>query len=74
MGIRTQNFFILKHHNVEGEITYRGIKNLYGTWVEKVEDIIEVASNYFDSLFNAGTCSQIDDCLNTVPHKMTLDM
>ena len=39
-----------------------------------MEDIAKVASNYFDSLFNVGTCSQIDDCLNTVPHKMTPDM
>ena len=42
--------------------------------MEEREDIAEVATNYFDSLFNAGTCSQIDECLNTVSHKMTPDM
>ena len=42
--------------------------------MEEKEDIVEVATNYFDSLFNAGTCSQIDECLNTVSQKMTPDM
>ena len=30
-----------------------------GEWVEEVEEIAEVATNYFDSLFNAGVCDQI---------------
>ena len=42
--------------------------------MEEKEDIAEVATNYFDGLFNVGTCSQIDECLNTVPHRVTPDM
>lgn len=42
--------------------------------MEEKEDIVEVATNYFDSLFNAGACSQMDECLNTVLHKVTPDM
>ena len=33
-----------------------------------------VAANYFDNLFTIGTCSQIDDCLNTMPYKLTPEM
>ena len=33
-----------------------------------------VAANYFDNLFTTGTCSQIDDCLNTMPYKLTPEM
>ena len=42
--------------------------------MEEEEEIAVVAANYFDSLFNAGTCPQIDDCLSTVPHKLTPEM
>lgn len=52
----------------------KGIKDRDGNWVEEKEDIAQVATNYFDSLFNAGTCSQMDECLNTVMSKVTLDM
>ena len=45
-----------------------------GNWVEEKEDIVEVATNYFDSFFNASACSQMDECLNTVLHKVTPDM
>ena len=27
-----------------------------GEWVEEVEKIAEVVTNYFDSLFNVGVC------------------
>ena len=50
------------------------IKNMDGNWVEEKEDIVEVAINYFDSLFSADACSQMDECLNTVLHKVTPDM
>lgn len=33
-----------------------------------------MATNYFDGLFNAGTWSQIDEYLNTIPHRVTPDM
>ena len=37
-----------------------------------MEEVANVAITYFESLFNAGACDQIDDCLSA--HKMTLDM
>lgn len=33
-----------------------------------------MAHDYFDSLFNAGTCDQIDECLSTVANKVTPNM
>ena len=42
--------------------------------MEEIEDIAGVETNYFDSLFNVGTCSQMEDCLNTMMSKVTPDM
>ena len=42
--------------------------------MEEVEEIAKVATNYFDSLFNAGVCDQIQECLNAVEHRITPDM
>ena len=39
-----------------------------------MEDIANVATGYFDSLFCAGTCDQMEECLNAVPRKVTPDM
>ena len=51
-----------------------GIKNANGVWVEKVKEVAEVASNYFMNIFKAGTCDRMEDCLTTVPNKLTDDM
>ena len=39
-----------------------------------MEDIARVASDYFEELFSAGPCDQMDECLEAVPCKVTLDM
>ena len=39
-----------------------------------MEEIADVAIIYFESLFNASACDQIDDCLSAAQQKMTLDM
>ena len=31
----------------------RGIKNAQGQWVEEIEDVVEVASDYFHTIFHA---------------------
>ena len=51
-----------------------GIKNANEQWVEEVEEIVEVATNYFDSLFNAGVCDQIQEYLNVVAYQITPDI
>ena len=50
------------------------IKNSEDSRVEDVEDIAKMAHDYFDSLFNVGTCDQIDECLSTVAKKVTPNM
>ena len=39
-----------------------------------MDDISQVAINYFENLFHVGTCTQVDDCLSTMEHKVTPDM
>lgn len=35
---------------------------------------MEVAVNYFENIFNSSTCDRMEECLNSVPHRMTSDM
>ena len=73
METRTQ-FFHSKASQRRRRNHIKRIKNSEGDWVEEEEDIVMVAVDYFDNLFTAGTCSKIDDCLNTVPYKLTPEM
>ena len=51
-----------------------GIKDANGVWVEEVEVVAEVASDYFMNIFNAGTCDRMEECLSIVNQKITDDM
>ena len=42
--------------------------------MEEIEDIADVATNYFETLFNSEGNGQMDDCLNTVNHRVTPEM
>ena len=39
-----------------------------------MEDIVGVAQDYFEKLFTTGTCERLEECLDTVSPKLTLDM
>ena len=43
-------------------------------WVDQIEDVADVATNYFEKIFNSGTCDRMEECLNAVSHKMTSNM
>ena len=43
-------------------------------WVDQIEDVADVATNYFEDIFKASTCDRLEECLNAVPHKMNSDM
>ena len=73
-GDKNTKFFHSKASQRRRRNHIKRIKNSEGDWVEEEEDIVMVAVDYFDNLFTAGTCSQIDDCLNTVPYKLTPEM
>jgi len=73
-GDKNTKFFHAKASQRRRRNHIQGIKDRDGNWVEEKEDIAEVATNYFNSLFNAGTCFQMNECLNTVMSKVTPDM
>ena len=52
----------------------RGIKNDQGQWVEEIEDVVEVALDYFHTLFHAVASDQMEECLNAVHTRVTEDM
>ena len=45
-----------------------------GKWLEELEDVAGVAVQYFNDLFLSGPCTRIDECLEAVPQKVTIDM
>ncbi|XP_075659071.1 uncharacterized protein LOC142628931 [Castanea sativa] len=45
-----------------------------GNWLEELEDVAGVAVQYFNDLFSSSPCTRIDECLEAVPQKVTLDM
>ena len=73
-GDKNTKFFHAKASQRRRRNHIQRIKDRDGNWVEEIEDIARVATNYFDSLFTVGTCSQMEECLNTVVSKVTLDM
>ena len=42
--------------------------------MEEVEDVARVVVDYFDNLFCAGSCNQMEECLSTVSTEVTPDM
>ena len=42
--------------------------------MEELEEVVAVASDYFESLFHAGACDQMEECLATVPQMVTEEM
>ena len=42
--------------------------------MEEMEDIVNVATGYFDNLFSAGSCDQMEECLDAISRKVTPEM
>ena len=42
--------------------------------MESLEEVVQVASNYFDNLFQASVGDQMEDCLDAVESRVTDDM
>ena len=73
-GDRNTKFFHSKGSQRRRRNYIEGIKDANGVWVEEVEAMAEVVFDYFMNIFNAGTCDRMEECLNTVIHKITDDM
>ena len=73
MGTGTQSFLILKQHRRKKN-HISGIQNSQGQRVKDLEEVVEVASTYFDNLFSIGVADQMEECLNAASNKVTDDM
>ena len=45
-----------------------------GRWLENCEEVTEVVVQYFNDIFSSSPCTRVDECLETIPQKLTLDM
>ena len=57
METRIHNFFHSKASQRRRRNYIQGVKNSDDDWMEEVEDISQVAINYFENLFRIGTCT-----------------
>ncbi|KAL0006567.1 hypothetical protein SO802_008069 [Lithocarpus litseifolius] len=73
-GDKNTKFFHSKASHRRRRNFIKGIQCTQGNWVDEGEDIAKVATGYFDNLFCAGTCDQMEECLTAVPRKVTPDM
>ena len=42
--------------------------------MEEVDEVADVALDYFMNIFKEGTCDRMEECLDTVNHKITDDI
>ena len=73
-GDRNTKFFHAKATQRRRRNYIRGIRNIHGQWVEELEEVVRVASTYFDNLFHAKVEDQMEECLNAVQCMVTDDM
>ena len=52
----------------------QGVKDQHNNWVEELEDIAGVATEYFENIFKSGACERLDECLDAVQHKVNGEM
>ena len=67
-GDKNTKFFHSKVSQRHRKNFIQGIKNSKGVWVDRIEDVAEVAIQYFEKLFSSGICNRVDECLNAVNH------
>ena len=51
-----------------------GIRDKQNNLVEEIDDIAEVATNYFETIFTSGSSNKMEECIDSVPHKVTEEM
>ena len=73
-GDRNTKFFHSKATQRRKKNHISGNQNAHGQWVEELEEVVDVATDYFNNLFSAGAANQMGECLNTVPSKVTDNM
>ena len=73
-GDKNTKFFHSKASQRRRRNFVQGITNSEGVWVEKIEEVAEVAVRYFENLFSLGRCDRLEECLNAVNPRFSPDM
>ena len=73
-GDKNSKFFHSKATQWHRRNFVHGLCNNQQQWVEEIEDIADVATDYFETLFNSKGNEQMDDCLNIANHRVTPEM
>ncbi|XP_075674939.1 uncharacterized protein LOC142644147 [Castanea sativa] len=73
-GDRNTKFFHAKASQRQRKNYINGIRNSQGIWVENLEEVVEVESDYFDNLFQEGVGDQMEACLDAVESRVIDDM
>ena len=73
-GDRNTKFFHSKASQRRRKNFIKGVKDQQDNWVEDIEDIAGVVTNYFETIFEAGDYSRMEECLSAIPQKVTMDM
>ena len=68
---RNTKFFHSKASQRRRRNHIKGIMNSQEHWVEEMEDVARVVVDYFDNLFCAGSCNQMEECLSTISAKVS---
>ena len=73
-GDKNTKFFHSKASQRRRRNHIEGIRNVQNQWMDDMEDIAKVASDYFEDLFSARLCDQMDECLEAIPCKVNPNM
>ena len=73
-GDKNTKFFHSKASQRRRRNMIHGVRDQQNIWVDEVEDIANVATNYFENLFSLGSCDRMEECLEVVQHKVTPNM
>ena len=71
-GDKNTSFFHSKASQRRQRNYIKGILDSQGSWWEDIEEVAEVAVDYFKNMFSTGACSRIEECLEAVQQKVSL--
>ena len=73
-GDKNTSFFHSKASQKRQRNFIKGILDPAGRWCEEIEEVAGVAMDYFNNMFSTGSCNRIEECLDAVQPKVSIDM
>ena len=73
-GDKNTSFFHLKASQRRQRNFIKGILDPAGRWCEEIEEVAGVAVDYFNNMFSKGSCNRIEECLDAVQPKVSIEM